>query len=77
MSKIDWNLFEENSSSSEALYEFAKGELPSFASLERALWCRETKAQVKNLRRLGLKKARTLARLWSNRAGFGNQGMWR
>jgi hypothetical protein len=74
---IDWDLFEGNSSSSEALYEFAKGDLPNFAALERELWCKGTRAEVKKLRKLGLKKARTLARLWANRSGFGNQGMWK
>jgi hypothetical protein len=75
--KINWPLFEGNSSSTEALYDFAKGDLPNFSALEKELWCKETRAEVGKLRKLGLKKARTLARLWANRSGFGNQGMWR
>ena len=74
--KINWRLFEGNSSSTEALYEFATGELPNFTALERELWHKETRDEVGKLRKLGLKKARTLARLWANRSGFGNQGMW-
>ena len=74
--RIDWSLFEGNSSSTEALYDFAKGDLPNFSALERELWCGKTRSEVRKLRRLGLKKARTLARLWANRVGFGNQGMW-
>lgn len=69
MASIDWKIFEENSSSRDALVDFATGHI-SLANLKRQCWMQEAKKETDRMKRIGVKRARTLARRWCTRSGY-------
>jgi hypothetical protein len=69
MSKINWEYFWENTSSTEAISTFADGDY-SFKEFEEACWPIECKKIVRRLKRLGRKKALTLCRNIVTRQGI-------
>jgi len=70
INKLNWEVFQENSSSSEAIFLFAVGTI-SFPELRKQMWDRRAKVEVGKLQRLGRKKALSLTRNWLSRNGYG------
>jgi hypothetical protein len=62
-------VFDENTSSTDALIDFATGRL-TFPKFRSSVWPREAKEQVDKLRKLGRKKALTITRGWCTRMGY-------
>jgi hypothetical protein len=69
MSQIDFDIFEQNSSSLDAIVSFAIGRL-SFPALREEMWHPAAKAEVDKLRRRGRKKALAVVRQWCTRSGY-------
>ncbi len=67
--RINWDIFDENSSSAEAILFFAIG-MYSFPELRKQMWDRSAKAEVDKLRKMGRKKALRLARAQCTRRGI-------
>lgn len=59
--RINWAVFFENSSSQEALFEFSEHEF-SLTKLKNSIQVLKVKREVDKLKKLGVKKARTLAK---------------
>ena len=69
MSKINFDIFDENSSTKEALWFFAKGEYNS-VEFEEACWPKNAKKQVQLMRKIGVKKSRTRTRRRFTKEGY-------
>ena len=55
--KINWECFFDNSSTREALLDFAYGNKISFKNFSEECWTNDCKNQIKLLSRLGYKKS--------------------
>ncbi len=64
-----FKVFEENSSSEDAIAQFASGEL-TFSELEEAMWDKRAKVVVRRLKRLGRPKALSVCRRWCTSKGY-------
>jgi hypothetical protein len=69
MQMINFEIFEENSSSSDAMRSFAEG-LLSFPELKNGMWDPRARAEVDKMRKLGRKNSLRRARLWCTRRGY-------
>jgi len=67
--RVTFEIFEENSSSTEAIVDFAIGRL-TFPALRDEMWDKRAKVEVEKMKRLGRKKALTLSQLWCTRRGY-------
>jgi len=65
---INWEVFEENSSTREALWEVAEGKVNSYNSLISLLWPKECKQEICKIRKIrNFKQFRTMIRNWCTR----------
>lgn len=69
MKLINFEIFGENSSSTDAIVDFAIGSL-RFPALKEAMWDKRAKAEVDKMKKLGRKKSLALARNWCTRRGY-------
>ncbi len=69
MSVIDFEQFQGNSSSTEALIDFASGFL-TFPALRKGVWYKPAKVEVAKMKKLGRKRSLRLARRWCTQNGY-------
>jgi hypothetical protein len=69
MSLINFEIFEENSSSRDAIVDFAIGRL-NFPTLRKEMWDKRAKLEVDKMKKLGRKRSLTLSRNWCTRRGY-------
>lgn len=67
--RINWKIFEENTSTKESLYEFANRDY-GFCEFKENCWPDECKKEVGRMRRIGLQRARKLAKEALRRMGI-------
>lgn len=64
--RINWKVFQENSSTEEAVMDFAEG-VTSVRQFEKDCWPKDCKKMVRKLKRLPVRLARRRARDFINR----------
>jgi hypothetical protein len=69
MSLINFEIFEGNSSSRDAIVEFAEGRM-RFPELRNQMWMKEAKAEVDRMKKLGRKRSLRIVRNWCARRGY-------
>lgn len=69
MSLINFEIFEGNSSSRDAIVEFAEGRM-RFPALRHGMWMKEAKAEVGRMKKLGRKRSLRIVRNWCTRRGY-------
>jgi len=67
--RINFEVFMKNSSSCDELYQFAIGN-NTLSDTYVNMWEPEAKAEIRKLRQLPVKEARTRARRWARRNGL-------
>ena len=72
MTLINFEIFEGNSSSRDAIVEFAGGRL-TFPALREKMEEPRAKAEVDKMEKMGRKRSLILARSWCTPNGYGNR----
>lgn len=67
--RINWKVFEGNSSTEESVADFAAGEIKSYTAWTDACWPKETKAEIRKIRnsKLTIELVRKRARRHAHR----------
>ncbi len=73
MGLINFEIFESNSSSRDAIVEFAEGRM-RFPELRNQMWMKEAKAEVDRMKKLGRKRSLQIVRNWCARRGYDYHG---
>jgi hypothetical protein len=68
--RINWKLFEDNSSTAEAAADFGSGEIKTYREWASLCWPKDVKAEIKRIANnlnLAVGQVRKRARRWANR----------